>query len=73
MAVDTREKRMNAATVGRPYMRARHAVGATDEQSRIASGLGYGGNALSPGADEEIAQARSSFRFVFSRHHSRVN
>ncbi len=49
MALDTREKRMNAARVARPWMRARHAVGATDEQSRIASGHGYGGNALSPG------------------------
>jgi len=50
MAVDTREKRMNAARVGRPWMRAKHAVGATDQQSRIASGHGYGGNALSPAA-----------------------
>ena len=48
MALDSREKRMNAARVGRPWMRARHAVGATDEQSRIGSGHGYGGNALSP-------------------------
>ena len=39
---------MNAARVGRPWMRARHAVGATTEASRIASGHGYGGNALSP-------------------------
>lgn len=56
MAVDTREKRMNAARVGRPWMRARHAVGATDQQSRIASGHGYGGNALSPaGASTTIS------------------
>lgn len=48
MAIDSREKRMNAARVGRPWMRARHAVGATDQQSRIESGHGYGGNALSP-------------------------
>ena len=50
MAVDTQEKRMNAARVGRPWTRARLAVGATDEQSRIASGNGYGGNALTPAA-----------------------
>lgn len=49
MALDTREKRMNAARVARPWMRARHAVGATDQQSRIESGNGYGGNALSAG------------------------
>ena len=48
MALDTREKRMNAARVGRPWMRAKHAVGGFDEQARIASGHGYGGNALSP-------------------------
>ena len=39
---------MNAARVARPWMRAKHAVGATDEQSRIASGHGYGGNVLTP-------------------------
>lgn len=50
MALDTREKRMNAARVGRPYMRAKHAVGATDQQSRIGSSNAYGGNALSPAA-----------------------
>lgn len=47
MALDTREKRQNVAGVGRPWMRHPLPVGATDEQSRIASGLGYGGNALS--------------------------
>lgn len=46
MALDTREKRQNAAGVGRPYLRGKLPVGATDEQSRIASGLGYGGNPL---------------------------
>lgn len=49
MALDTREKRMNAARVGRPWMRAKHAVGATDQQSRIGSSNAYGGNALSAG------------------------
>ena len=58
MALDTREKRMNAARVGRPWMRAKHAVGATDEQSRIGSGHGYGGNTLSPaGAATTIVAA----------------
>jgi len=46
MAIDSKEKRQNAAGVGRPYMRHPEPVGATDEQSRIARGLGYGGNAL---------------------------
>lgn len=49
MAIDTQEKRMAASGVGRPWMRARLAVGATDEQSRMNSGNAYGGNALSPG------------------------
>jgi len=49
MALDTQEKRQNAAGVGRGWLRgSRFPVGATDEQSRIAAGLGYGGNALSP-------------------------
>ena len=56
MAVDTQEKRMNAASVGRPFLRARLPVGASDEQSRIASGLGYGGNALSLAAMVVVAQ-----------------
>lgn len=63
MAVDTREKRMNAARVARPYLRAKHAVGATDEQSRIASGNGYGGNALSPpGGGAIIPIAMNQYR-----------
>jgi hypothetical protein len=57
MALDTREKRMNAARVGRPWLRAKHAVGATDQQARIASGHGYGGNALSAGGFK-VAWAR---------------
>jgi len=48
MAFDTQEKRMNVARVGRPWMRARFPVGAFDEQARIESGHGYGGNALVP-------------------------
>lgn len=56
MAIDTREKRMNAARVARPWMRAKHAVGATDQQSRIGSGHGYGGNALSPASGARTNQ-----------------
>ena len=37
---------MNAARVGRPWMRAKHSVGGFDAQARIASGHGYGGNPL---------------------------
>ena len=73
MAVDTQEKRMNAARVARPWTRARLAVGATDEQSRIASGNGYGGNALSAVVSTVISQARSVSRFMFSRVFGRVN
>lgn len=44
------EIRMNTPGVGRIWMRHRLPVGATDEQSRIATGLGYGANALTPPA-----------------------
>jgi hypothetical protein len=47
MAVDTKEKRMNAAAVGRAWLRTKLATGTFDEQARINCGLGYGGNALS--------------------------
>jgi len=47
MSVDTQEKRMNAVGVGRPWMRSK-LPGSNDEAWRIASGLGYGGNALTP-------------------------
>jgi hypothetical protein len=57
MALDTKEKRANAARVGRPWMRAKYARGATNESSRIASGHGYGGNALSAG-DFQAAWAK---------------
>ena len=50
MALDSKEKRANAARVGRPWMRAKYAVGATTEASRIASSNAYGGNALTPSA-----------------------
>lgn len=61
MAIDTREKRMSATGVARPWMRARHAVGAFDQQSRINSANAYGGNALSPAAGGfESAWARNA-------------
>ena len=59
MALDSQAKRMNAARVARPWTRARLAVGATTEASRIASGNGYGGNALSPGTFQ-VAWARGA-------------
>lgn len=49
MAIDTQEKRMNCAKVGRPFLRSKLATGTFDEQARINCGLGYGGNALSAG------------------------
>ena len=50
MALDTQEKRANAARVARPWMRSKWPVGTTStEASRIASSNGYGGNALSAG------------------------
>ena len=49
MAIDSKEKRQNVPGVGRPYMRNKFPVATPDEQWRMASGLTYGGNALSPG------------------------
>jgi len=46
MAVDSQEKRMNAVGVGRPWMRTK-LPGANDQPWRVASGNGYGGNAIS--------------------------
>lgn len=60
MAFDTQEKRMNAARVGRPWIRTRLAVGATDQQSRIETGHGYGGNALSPAVGGRISSLVAS-------------
>ena len=48
MAIDTKEKRMAASGVGRPYLRGKLPVASPDEEWRIASGNAYGGNALSP-------------------------
>ena len=48
MALDSLEKRRNVPGVGRPYMRMQHPVATPDEQWRMAVGLAYGGNALSP-------------------------
>ena len=46
MAIDTKEKRANVPGVGRPWMRDKFPVATPDEQWRMASGLAYGGNAL---------------------------
>lgn len=48
MALDTAEKRQNAAGAGRVFMRTHFPVATPDEQWRIAGGIAYGGNALSP-------------------------
>lgn len=48
MALDSKEKRANAARVARPWVRSKYARGATSEASRAASSNSYGGNALSP-------------------------
>lgn len=55
---------MNAARVARPWTRAKLAVGATDEQSRIASGNGYGGNALTPTIGGFVDNTTLIFRHV---------
>ena len=48
MALNTQEKRLNVVGVGRPWLRSKLPQASKDEQWRIASGLAYGGNALSP-------------------------
>lgn len=54
MAVDTQEKRMNAAHCGRPWKRGKFPTGGFDEQARISIGHAYGGNALSPGPVDAV-------------------
>ncbi len=56
MALDSDEKRANAARVGRPWMRSKWPGAALSTQaSRIASGHAYGGNAISSTAAEVIS------------------
>ena len=50
MALDTSEKRQNAAGAGRVFMRTHFPIATPDEQWRIAGGIAYGGNALTPAA-----------------------
>ena len=47
MALDTQQKRMSAAGVGRPWMRAVFPVASPTEAWRLNVGLAYAGNALS--------------------------
>jgi len=47
MAIDTREKRASVLSVGRPWSRTKEP-GTVDEAWRLASGMAYAGNALSP-------------------------
>lgn len=56
MALDTQEKRMAASGVARPYMRGK-LPGANDQEWRIASGNGYGGNTLTPGVGNAMPMA----------------
>lgn len=54
MAIDTRKKRAAITGVGRPYNRDKVPDAAKDEEWRIASGLAYGGNALTPAAPSDF-------------------
>jgi len=53
MAVDTQEKRMAATGVGRPWMRGK-LPGTNDQEWRIASGNGYGGNEIAAPPEEAV-------------------
>ena len=57
MALDSQEKRMAASGVMRPWMRGKFPIATPDEEWRISSGLGYGGNALTPGTGGLISIA----------------
>ncbi len=46
MAIDTKEKRANVIGVGRPFLRTKEPSADKDQQWRVATGLGYGGNAI---------------------------
>jgi hypothetical protein len=65
MAVDTKEKRMNAAAVGRPWMRSK-LPGANDQAWRIASGNGYGGNEIEGGLVEGFQYTIPAARFDYT-------
>lgn len=54
MAIDTREKRAAITGVGRLYNRDKLPDATKDEEWRIASGLAYGGNALTPPAPSDF-------------------
>ena len=74
MALDSFAKRVSATGVGRPWMRSTSPNAPMSQSWRQAVGNIYSGNLVGAGAsDTEIAQARSTFRFVHSRVHGRVN
>ncbi len=53
MAIDTQEKRMAAAGVGRIFMRATFPIATPDVEWRASVGLSYGGNGIaSPPVDD---------------------
>ncbi len=60
MALDSLEKRRNVPGVGRPWMRMIHPVATPDEQWRMAVGLSYGGNALTPVAGRIMSSIAGS-------------
>jgi hypothetical protein len=61
MAIDTQEKRMAASGAGRPYMRGK-LPGANDQEWRIASGNGYGGNSIAGAPTATILDYERGFR-----------
>lgn len=78
MAIDTQEKRMAASGVGRPFMRGK-LPGSNDQEWRIASGNGYGGNSLAavtvpdqPGLEFTIPVNRMHYTMPTDRLHHTV-
>lgn len=77
MALDTQEKRMAAAGVGRPWMRATFPSGTIDAEERASIGNTYGGNpftgivyAVSKGIFEYVAANwGSTLAFFFQVYH----
>ena len=60
MAIDTQEKRISAAGVGRPWARSTFPTGTIDEEERIGIGNAYGGNALSPAGGAAVFEIFTS-------------
>lgn len=70
MALDAQAKRMAAAGVGRPWMRATFPTGTIDAEERASIGNTYGGNVF---AAAVYRMAEGMFKYVAAEHSSLVS